>query len=302
MYYQSSFISEIRVYGYKTFTESAIRESLREAGFYEGCSKSVDINNVKLHIYQNLDNIAWVGLKYTGNMAEVTIVEGAITPKPVDISKPCHIVAEKDGYVEKVIAKEGKIALKKGTFAKAGDILITGIVPVTSTAYGTSASAITERYVHSSGEAYAKVPYRLSYYLEKYDLIKKPTGRNVYGIHLEIGDLKINTAKLLNKYDSSIYTEKKLFKGIRPIPVYLAFSNIEEVTLGRKERSQEEVNKAVNTLLRESIKEKVPENAQILNKSLKFVSEENIIRIVVMLETFEEIGIEKEIIIGKSVN
>lgn len=39
MYYQSSFVSEIRVYGYETFTEAAVRDSLRGAGFYEGCSK-----------------------------------------------------------------------------------------------------------------------------------------------------------------------------------------------------------------------------------------------------------------------
>ena len=123
MYYQSSFVSEIRVFGYKSFNESAIRESLREAGFFEGCSKSVDVNKVKLYIYKDLNNIAWVGVKYIGNMAEVIIVEGAITPKPVDITKPCHIVATKEGYVEKVIAKEGKIALGKGAYANVGDVL-----------------------------------------------------------------------------------------------------------------------------------------------------------------------------------
>lgn len=299
MYYQSSFVSEIRVMGYQTFTETAIRESLREAGFYEGCSKSVDINNVKLHIYQDLDNIAWVGVKYIGNMAEVTIIEGAITPPPVDITKPCHIVATKNGYVEKVIAKEGKIALDNGVYVKAGDILITGIVPVTSTAYGTSESDITERYVHASGEVYAKVPYRLSYYLDKYCLLKEPTGRKIHGISFEFGDFKINTGKLLNNYESSNYSEKKLIKFLRPIPVYLGLSKIEEITLSRQERSKTDIKKATDLLVREAIREKVPEKAQILNKSLKFSSEENIIEVGIILETLEEIGKEKEIVIGE---
>ena len=302
MYYQSSFVSEIRIFGYETFTELDVRQSLKEAGFYEGCSKTVDVNKVKLHLYQDLNNIAWVGVKYIGNMAEVTIVEGKITPKPVDITKPCHIIAAKEGYVEKVIAKEGRITLDKGAFAKIGDVLITGIVPVNSTAYGTSESAITERYVHASGEAYAKVPYRLSYHLEKYDLIKSPTGRNIYGFRLEIGDFKINTAKIFNNFDSSNYIEKQLINLIRPIPLSLALSRTEEVTLSKQERSQKDIKKAADLLVRKAIKEKVPENVQILNKSLKFTSEENIIGVTIMLETLEEIGEEKEIVIGKPTN
>ena len=302
MYYQSSFVSEIRIFGYETFTELDVRQSLKEAGFYEGCSKTVDVNKVKLHLYQDLNNIAWVGVKYIGNMAEVTIVEGKITPKPVDITKPCHIIAAKEGYVEKVIAKEGRITLDKGAFAKIGDVLITGIVPVNSTAYGTSESAITERYVHASGEAYAKVPYRLSYHLEKYDLIKSPTGRNIYGFRLEIGDFKINTAKIFNNFDSSNYIEKQLINLIRPIPRSLALSRTEEVTLSKQERSQKDIKKAADLLVRKAIKEKVPENVQILNKSLKFTSEENIIGVTIMLETLEEIGEEKEIVIGKPTN
>ena len=46
------------------------------------------------------------------------------------------------------------------------------------------------------------------------------------------------------------------------------------------------------------MKEKIPENLQILNKSLKFSPGENIIGVAIMLETLEKIGIEKEIIIG----
>ena len=95
LFYQSTFVSEIRILGYESFTEAQIRESLKEAGLYEGCSKNVNLKQVKLHIYQDLDNIAWIGVKYIGNLAEVTIAEGTITPKPVDKSKPCNIVAEK---------------------------------------------------------------------------------------------------------------------------------------------------------------------------------------------------------------
>lgn len=298
LFYQSTFVSEIRILGYEKFTETEIRDSLREAGLYEGCSKSVDLKKVKLHIYDDLDNIAWIGVKYIGNLAEVSIVEGTITPRPVDKSKPCNIVADKEGYVERTIAREGVVAAQQGTFVKPGDVLISGIVPLRNTAYGTPAAGLTERYVHSAGEVYAKVPYRLFYYQEKYEDIKEPTGRCTYGIRLEIGGLKINTARVFYNYENSVYTEKALFHTIRPIPMSLGFARIDEVMVSRLERSGSEVQKQANRLVRQAIKEKLGENSQILNKSLKFSSGENIIGVTIMLETLEKIGIEKEIMIG----
>ncbi len=298
MFYQSTFVSEIRIMGYEKFTETEIRESLREAGLYEGCSKSVDLKKVKLHIYQDLDNIAWIGVKYIGNLAEVTIAEGASAPKPVDKSKPCHIVADKEGYIAKTIAREGVVAAQPGAYVKPGDVLISGIVPLKSTAYGTPAVNITERYVHSAGEVYAKVPYRLYYYQSKYDYLKEPTGRSLYGIRLWLGDLKINSARNFNTYDNSIYSEKTLFEIIRPIPFSLSLARIDEVLVTRQERSEEAIKREANRLVRQAIKEKVPENSQLLNNSLKFSTGENIIGVAIMLETLEKIGKEKEIVIG----
>ncbi|HWQ77637.1 MAG TPA: sporulation protein YqfD [Anaerovoracaceae bacterium] len=298
LFYQSTFVSEIRVYGYEKFTEAEVRESLREAGLFEGCSKSVDLEQVKLHIYRDLDNITWIGVKYIGNLAEVTIVEGVVTPKPVDKSKPCDIVADKEGIVEKTIAREGKVAAAPGAYVKPGDVLISGIVPINSTAYGTPAASLTERYVHAAGEVYVKVPYRLVFYQEKYDYGKEPTGRSLFGVHLELGDLKINTAKLLYSYSNSVYTERTLFRFIRPIPVTLGIVRIDEVEVTRREKGLDDVSKEANILVRQAIKEKIPENSQILNKSLKFSSGENIIGVAIMLEALEKIGIEKEIVIG----
>ena len=73
--YQSLFISEIEVIGYESINEQALRKSMREAGFYEGCRKNIDIEKLKLHIYEEFDNIAWIGIKYKGNLAQITIVE-----------------------------------------------------------------------------------------------------------------------------------------------------------------------------------------------------------------------------------
>ena len=299
MIYQSTFVSEIRIYGYESFTEAQVRESIKEAGLYEGCSKNIDLKQVKLHIYQDLDNIAWVGVKYIGNLAEVTIAEGTITPKPVDQSKPCSIVASKSGYVVKTIPREGVTVVSQGAFVKEGDVMISGIVPLRNTAYGTPASGLTERYVHADGEAYAKVPYRLTFYQEKYKDILDPTGNSFFGFRMDFGNFKINTAKILYTYENSKYTERILLKLIRPIPITIGLVKIDEVEVTQEERSQAEIRKEANRQVRYAMKEILPKNTQILNNSLKFSSGENIIDVAIIMETLEEIGKEKEIVIGK---
>jgi similar to stage IV sporulation protein len=297
LFYQSAFVSEIRVYGYEKFTETEIRNSLRAAGLYEGCSKSVDLEQVKLHLYRDLDQVTWVGVKYVGNLAEVTIAEGSAAPKPVDRSKPCHIVADREGFVERTIAREGRAVTAPGDYVKQGDVLISGIVPIRNTTHSTAA-ALTERYVHAAGEVCIRVPRRLIFYQERYEVVKEPTGRQLFGLRLEIGGLKLDTAKLLYRYSNSVYVEKRLFRALRPIPAALCLVRIDEVEVSHREREPEAVAKETNRLIRQAVKEKIPENSQILNNSLKFSLGENIIEAAVMLETLEKIGVEEEIVIG----
>lgn len=70
--------------------------------------------------------------------------------------------------------------------------------------------------------------------------------------------------------------------------------------VSKKQKSKDELQKEANRLARNIIAEKVPQNAQILNKSLKFSPRENIIGVNIMLETLEEIGEKKEIYIGNT--
>ena len=54
--------------------------------------------------------------------------------------------------------------------------------------------------------------------------------------------------------------------------------------------------------VREWIKENIPEDAQILNKSLNFQQKENIMKVYGVIETRQQVGIEKEIIFENNSN
>ena len=48
----------------------------------------------------------------------------------VDKDTPCDIAAACDGYIKNVITKNGKQLVKAGDTVNAGDVLISGTVPV----------------------------------------------------------------------------------------------------------------------------------------------------------------------------
>ena len=61
----------------------------------------------------------------------------------------------------------------------------------------------------------------------------------------------------------------------------------------RKERGEKEIGRAAEAQSRSVVKENLPEKAQIIKNSLKFSAKENIIEVIIMLHSLEEIGKEQ---------
>ncbi len=176
LYYQSLFISEVRIYGYEHFTENEIRSILAEAGIYEGARKFTtkdEINKVKVHMFNNLDRLSWVGITYDGTLAEIVVVESDEEKKIEDTEIPCDIIADKSGYIASISVTQGIRMVDEGMFVSPGDVLISGIMPLTSTAYGMPGSEITERYVHAAGDIEIYVPYHFTFKIRESVLDEK---------------------------------------------------------------------------------------------------------------------------------
>lgn len=298
LYYNSLFVSEIRVDGYESISEQALRSTMKEAGLYEGCRKNININKIKLKLYDEYDNVSWVGIKFDGNLACVTIAEGGFpySPYTVEENVPCNIVADREGYIDSVIPREGVRSVEDGTFVKKGTVIISGTVPLQSSAYGTESEDKSETYVHAEGTVLARIPVHLTFYRTAYDTKMKHTGRKIWSISVNDhefcgGMIPFETAEL---------KRKNIINMVKPFRLNIQLIRIDEVTLEQKKVTEKEAKKQVLNQIQKYVKENLPEDAQILNKGLNFTQEKNIITIGVTLETLQQIGIEEEIIIDKS--
>ena len=77
IFYQSLFVAEIRIDGYRSISEEQLRHVMSEAGLFEGARRQNNYNAVKSALYSEFDNIAWVGIHEAGKMVEVEISESS---------------------------------------------------------------------------------------------------------------------------------------------------------------------------------------------------------------------------------
>lgn len=164
---QSLFIREISVTGCTGIPESEIRSCIAEEGLYEGTLKRFDCDSIERKLFTEFDSVVWAKVSWQGGFVQVEIAESRQTAGgSADRSEPCHIVAEKDCYIERILVYRGRGAVKEEDFVRKGDILISGIVPVEHPSYQPEKDDELQHYVHAEGKIAARVPYYFSFYME----------------------------------------------------------------------------------------------------------------------------------------
>ena len=285
---RSLLISTVIVDGYKAIPEESLLKCLSESGIYEGAWRpDIEWEKARKTLYDTFPEITWVKLVYDGTAVYLDIAEtddlrdtsrtdadgdAEDTDDAEDTGKKItytDLVAEKSGYVESVQPLWGEARVEAGDYVKKGQVLIGGCIPIEPTTF--EEGDAKEYYVKAQGEVWARVPYRLNFAQERY----KENARSLQGENAE------KTAEKSAEETAKGGENKKII--------------IENKT----ERTTEEIKAKAEQQIRLWAKENLPENAEILNKSLNFTPKENIIEIGVTLEVRREITKEQETVVGQ---
>ncbi len=288
MYYQSLFITEIDIKGIDAIDETDFRSSLMEIGVMEGNKKNENLDDMKEYLYMQYEDLAWIGIHYIGNKMVIEIAEKTNPPEIISYDIPCDIVAQKKGYIEEVITKYGTAMVEKGEFVREGDLLITGMVSDEETG--------EIKYVHSLGEVYAKIIYRINITEEKTEIIKNETGKRSYGLRLKIGTLDVESGNSNILYSHYNRKDSPVFDIMIPFPMKVCLIEYGEIDVAYRPKNEEEIENSIALKVNEYIKKNLPKDAEILNKDLMYEEERNIIKISVIIESLEQIGREEKMI------
>ena len=281
---RSLLISTVIVDGYKAIPEESLRKCLSESGIYEGAWRpDIEWEKARKTLYDTFPEITWVKLVYDGTAVYLDISEtddlrdtsrtdadgdAEDTDDAEDTGKKItytDLVAEKSGYVESVQPLWGEARVEAGDYVKKGQVLIGGCIPIEPTTF--EEGDAKEYYVKAQGEVWARVPYRLNFAQERYK----------------------ENARGLQDENAEEFAEESVKGG----------ENEKIIIENKTERTPEEIKAKAEQQIRLWAKENLPENEEILNKSLNFTPKENIIEIGVTLEVRREITKEQETVVGQ---
>lgn len=293
--YQSLFITRIDINGLETIERESVMKVLADNGIFAGCRRGdYDLEAAEFDIFDRVKGIAWMELHEDGGIITADIVESAKV-EPAEEEEPLNIVALKEGYIEEVIALNGKNMVTKGQHVNPGDILISGEI----------VSKIDEtavRYVHAEGKVYARCIYVLTRTEPKIVEEEVTTGRFFPGVCLKFGDFTFDSSGIMNFFDTSYVKEKDIIDINIPLPVKISLTGTNETGMSSRERSLPEIQRSAEIALLKELKKNTGDSGRIANKDLQFKEEENIIEVTGIFEVIEEIGGEEPIIYERAEN
>ncbi|MCH5252167.1 MAG: sporulation protein YqfD [Lachnospiraceae bacterium] len=128
----SSFIWEITYNGQSSYSKETLSKTVTSMDVYTGMKRSrLNCDAIEKKIREIYPDISWVSAEEIGSVLKISIKEGKKTITHEKASDPTHLVSLYDGVVKDVMVNRGTARVKKGQKVKKGDILISGIVPVT---------------------------------------------------------------------------------------------------------------------------------------------------------------------------
>ncbi len=291
MYILTSFIWVVEVKGNQEISQDRIIEELENLGLEPGVFKySLDTDDIETKLIIKMDRIAWVGINIVGTKAVVDVVERVEPPSLLSKETPCNVVASRDGIITNIFVFEGEPAVKEGDTVKAGQVLITGIV---------EKPGMPVRFVHAMGKVQARTWYQ-AYEVQPLKIEKRErTGAVQEKVRLQLGkySVYITPGKVsFEEYD--IITRSKNSARWRNIiiPVELVIEKYYEVKVKEERLSEFEARQLAVRKIEQKLEEMIPEDAERVDKSVKYYEEDSErIRVEVILETLEDIGIEERI-------
>lgn len=148
----SNFIWSVSITGAQTVSETKIKQVLSENGVKTGGYKNnLDVQKIERDTMLEIDEIGWMSVNITGNIASIEIKEKAQKPKLDSSATPSNIKAKCDGVITNIKAKKGEVQVKKGSGVAKGDLLVSGIIETKMN---------TLQYVRANAEVFADVVYK----------------------------------------------------------------------------------------------------------------------------------------------
>lgn len=284
MMFLSSLILDIEITGNETTDTSVILEKLSEINLQKFKFRSnIDSDEISVKLINELDNIAWVGVREQGTKLLIEIKERNMPPRMVPKDIPCHIVAKKDGVIKKMNIKNGEPLVSLNQVVVKDQVLISGII---------NTKFDDLRYVHSMADVIANTWWESFLDIKLCEYKKNYTGNKDKKIFLKVfnKEFDLNFGRIIPFYNYD-EAEKRYIFGFMELDI----KTYDEYTLNKTPISEDEaITAGKEALTNELYKTHTKEEIKNIEFQSSFVDDETRkLRIIANIE--EDIGSELKI-------
>lgn len=269
---QGFFIDTIQINGYGGIPEEELLACLAEEGIVRGALRTeIDWAKAEDKIYDTFPQVTWAQLVYSGRMVILNISETSHDVYGIDVPSEGtdehsseEYGAEEQKYTDVVAACDGYVEKIQAYWGKA--MVETGDYveagQILISGRMKSEKLEGDYLVNARGQVWAIVPYSQVFMQERY----------LWG----------EASSEASSEESSEAAPKN-------------------AVVNKVEKTEAQAKKKVEQQIRAWAKENLPENAEIVKKSLKFSADGNIIKVSVLFEVRQQIGIQQEEFIGTEI-
>ena len=209
----SDFVFDVRIEEASGVSREEVAEALYQADFGVGKRWSkTDLDKIEGMVMLNSSDIGFISINRRGTCAYVS-VSSKSEREESELGQKCNIVAKYDCVIDEITVKSGIAAVKAGDTVKAGDLLISGVIPLelgggTLRAEGIIKGRISESIVTEVG---------------RLDIQKSYLPERLCEVRINILDFSVNIFKsyrnLGGKYDIIKSEEVLLSSGGVRLPI-----------------------------------------------------------------------------------
>lgn len=293
----SFYVWDISFEGNHRFTDETLLHFMATVPVQCGMRKSrISCTELEKRIRNAFPEISWVSAELTGTRLTIHLRENnRILQARLEPESPCELTAGTDGTVTRIIVRNGKARVKVGDTVKAGDVLVSGELPL----YDDFEALVKINKVHADAEVYAKTTRTVEWKCPETKEIRARTGKRRRGIFFKFLDLefcflmpglkKENTWELFME-ESQLKLSKNFY-----LPVYGGILTAEEYVPYEKVLTEAEISESADRYLNEYLQNFTEKGIQILGSDVRIERSESHWTIHGTLTVVEDIAKESPI-------
>ena len=293
----SFYVWDISFEGNHRFTDETLLHFMATVPVQCGMRKSrISCTELEKKIRNAFPEISWVSAELTGTRLTIHLRENnRILQARLEPESPCELTAGTDGTVTRIIVRNGKARVKVGDTVKAGDVLVSGELPL----YDDFEALVKINKVHADAEVYAKTTRTVEWKCPETKEIRARTGKRRRGIFFKFLDLEFCflTPGLKKENTWELFMEEfqlKLSKNFY-LPVYGGILTAEEYVPYEKVLTEAEISESADRYLNEYLQNFTEKGIQILGSDVRIERSESHWTIHGTLTVVEDIAKESPI-------